>query len=270
MVRTQHDCPSPEVSKSIHTMMDHYIFYHIVYIARRKLIKFEEWCNLIIHVALDNVVITEDVIEVCTDGGTKDFKPLLLLVPLRLGISEINPIYFNGLKRFFQIPGCMGMIGGRPNQALYFVGYVGDDALHLDPHTTQNSGCAVGQKLSDEEIEMDATFHQKYAMRIDFRQMDPSVAVGFLCRTRPEFDQLCTRLSTDLVADGIQPLFEISKQRLAPWQSAGTGRATSGDGSYCERGDDETESKSNNTQYQLDFEDVDIRHNSDDEFEFIA
>jgi hypothetical protein len=26
------------------------------------------------------------------------WKPLLLLIPLRLGLSEINPIYANGLK----------------------------------------------------------------------------------------------------------------------------------------------------------------------------
>ena len=26
------------------------------------------------------------------------WKPLLLVIPLRLGLSEINPIYVNGLK----------------------------------------------------------------------------------------------------------------------------------------------------------------------------
>lgn len=37
------------------------------------------------------------------DGNTplqapSQWKPLLLLIPLRLGISEINPIYINALK----------------------------------------------------------------------------------------------------------------------------------------------------------------------------
>lgn len=27
-----------------------------------------------------------------------DWMPLLLIVPLRLGLSEINPVYMNGLK----------------------------------------------------------------------------------------------------------------------------------------------------------------------------
>lgn len=72
------------------------------------------------------------------------------------------------------------MIGGRPNQALYFVGYVDDEVLYLDPHTTQRSG-SVGQKTSQDEVDFDATFHQRYAGRIGFQQMDPSMAmVGLL------------------------------------------------------------------------------------------
>lgn len=68
------------------------------------------------------------------------------------------------------------MIGGRPNQALYFVGYVDDEVLYLDPHTTQRSG-SVGQKTTQDEIDFDATFHQRYAGRIGFQQMDPSMAM---------------------------------------------------------------------------------------------
>lgn len=221
-------------------------FYVYVF---RKLVRFDEWCNLAVHVAMDNVVVTEDVLELCQ--GTSSFKPLLLIVPLRLGISEINPIYFEGLKRYFEIPGCVGMIGGRPNQALYFIGHVGDEALYLDPHTTQNSG-SVGNKATDEEIEMDGTFHQKFAMRIDFRAMDPSLAVGFLCRNRDEFDQLCRQLTTDSKSP---PLFEISAQRLKPWMTA------------AHRHESDLDSSGLNE----DFEEVDIRQpNSDEDFEIIT
>lgn len=70
----------------------------------------------------------------------------------------------------------VGMIGGRPNQALYFIGYVGDDALYLDPHTNQKSG-SIGNKQSSYEIELDESYHRKYAARINFKQMDPSLAL---------------------------------------------------------------------------------------------
>lgn len=111
----------------------------------------------------------------CTDTDEL-WKPLLLVIPLRLGLTEVNPIYIEGLKKCFQIPGSVGMVGGRPNQALYFIGYVGEEALFLDPHTTQRCG-TVGDKSEAAEIEMDETFHQKYAARINFKQMDPSLAL---------------------------------------------------------------------------------------------
>lgn len=116
--------------------------------------------------------------SLCQENPKNDdtWKPLLLIIPLRLGISDINPIYIPALKRCFEIVGNVGMIGGRPNQALYFIGYVDDDVLFLDPHKTQRSG-SVGNKTSQEEIDFDETFHQKYAGRINFLQMDPSLAV---------------------------------------------------------------------------------------------
>lgn len=142
----------------------------------KKLIKYDDWCSLVIHVALDNTLVTEEVINLCTNNIDDSWQPLLLVIPLRLGLGEINPIYFDGLKKCFEIPGNIGIIGGRPNQALYFIGYVGDEALFLDPHTTQRTG-TIGNKIEQSEIEMDQTFHQKYATRMKFNQMDPSIAV---------------------------------------------------------------------------------------------
>lgn len=157
------------------------------------------------------------------------------------------------------------MVGGRPNQALYFIGYVGDEALYLDPHTTQKCG-SVGDKTSPSEIELDETYHQKYAARINFKNMDPSLALVcthtnshtmqtaifklsiniyirrlsaaiakaystlifcllslifqcFLCRTKSEFNELCTRLQNDLLRTGSQPLFEITRTSQMPWRS---------------------------------------------------
>lgn len=81
--------------------------------------------------------------------GTK-WSPLLLVIPLRLGLLNINPIYIDSLKVMLnelltktliltvnvfmfityqsclQMPQSIGMIGGKPSQALYFIGYVGE------------------------------------------------------------------------------------------------------------------------------------------------
>lgn len=49
-----------------------------------------------------------------------------------------------------------------------------------DPHTTQRSG-TIGDKSTEMEVEMDETFHQKYAARINFKEMDPSLALVIIC-----------------------------------------------------------------------------------------
>lgn len=67
------------------------------------------------------------------------------------------------------------MIGGKPNVALYFIGCVGKEVIYLDPHHTQKTGF-VDNKETEEQIEMDITYHCRYASRINIVKMDPSVA----------------------------------------------------------------------------------------------
>lgn len=90
---------------------------------------------------------------------------------------------FSLLQTCFQFKHSLGVIGGKPNLALYFIGCVGDEVIYLDPHTTQRSG-SVGNKDIEDEIELDMTYHCKYASRINILSMDPSVAVvsNFLLR----------------------------------------------------------------------------------------
>uniref|UniRef100_A0A034WL87 Cysteine protease n=1 Tax=Bactrocera dorsalis TaxID=27457 RepID=A0A034WL87_BACDO len=186
----------------------------------KKLVRYDDWCSIVIHVAMDNTIVTDDIYSLCLENPSNDetWKPLLLIIPLRLGLSDINPIYVPALKICFELPGSCGMIGGRPNQALYFVGYVDDEVLYLDPHTTQRSG-SVGQKTTQDEIDFDATFHQRYAGRIGFQQMDPSMAMCFLCKSRLSFEVLLDNLRTKVLAACTQPLLEITKSRSAEWVS---------------------------------------------------
>ncbi|XP_011696684.1 PREDICTED: cysteine protease ATG4B isoform X1 [Wasmannia auropunctata] len=199
----------------------------------KKLIVYDEWSSLTIHVALDNTLIINDILGQCrVEGGVtaeadgeiplrapSQWKPLLLLIPLRLGLSEINPVYINGLKTSFKISQSLGVIGGKPNLALYFIGCVGDDVIYLDPHTTQRSG-SVEDKISEEEIEMDITYHCKSASRIPITSIDPSVALCFFCATEKEFKSLCKSMQEELILPEKQPLFELCTERLAHWSPA--------------------------------------------------
>ena len=48
--------------------------------------------------------------------------------------------------------------------------------IFLDPHTTQKTG-SVDQKVDEEEVDFDSTYHCKFASRIPITGMDPSVAL---------------------------------------------------------------------------------------------
>ena len=68
----------------------------------------------------------------------RPWHPLLLIIPLRLGLTEMNPMYVEPLKACLSLPQSIGIVGGTPNHAHFFVGFVGDQLFFLDPHTTQN------------------------------------------------------------------------------------------------------------------------------------
>jgi cysteine protease ATG4 len=55
----------------------------------------------------------------------RTWHPVIILVPVRLGIQCLNPIYIPTLKSFFSFPQCLGVIGGKPHSSFYFVGYQG-------------------------------------------------------------------------------------------------------------------------------------------------
>ena len=93
-----------------------------------------------------------------TEEEDNSWKPLLLFISLRLGLSDINPVYIPGLKASFTLPASLGVIGGRPNHALYFLGFVEDELVFLDPHTTQP---ATPEQVEEGEVheEEDASYH---------------------------------------------------------------------------------------------------------------
>lgn len=181
----------------------------------KKLAAYDEWSSLAVHVALDNTVVVSEIRRLCTHekraAGTRDWKPLVLIIPLRLGINEINSVYINGLKTCFTFPQSIGVIGGKPNHALYFIGCVGNDVIFLDPHTTQSMGI-IERKEMDHERKTDASYHLSQASRSHILHMDPSIAVGFFCKTEGDFDSLCHDIKERLMLEK-QPLFELVEHR---------------------------------------------------------
>lgn len=180
----------------------------------KKLSHFDEHNNLHIHVVMQNTVVIDEIEKLCTltreDGEgeccsasssktstnsstTTSWKPLLLLIPLRLGLDELNPLYLEHLKTCMQYPGSVGFIGGKPNSAFYFLGYSDDSLVFLDPHTTQS----VAKFPDANSIYFDdSTYHCESPRRMSFNKLDPSLALGFFFPTHQSFTLFCQQVQS--------------------------------------------------------------------------
>ncbi|KAL1746927.1 peptidase family C54-domain-containing protein [Schizophyllum fasciatum] len=65
------------------------------------------------------------------------YRPVLILLNLRLGLDRVNPVYHDTIKALFTFPQSVGIAGGRPCSSYHFVGAQGADLIYLDPHHTR-------------------------------------------------------------------------------------------------------------------------------------
>ncbi|CAI2293656.1 unnamed protein product [Caenorhabditis sp. 36 PRJEB53466] len=242
----------------------------------KKLAIFDEWSNVAVHVALDNILVKEDALtmahtypsadavklimenghvdkplqQVHPPSEASEWRPLLLMLPLRLGLTSINPCYLPAIQEFFKLPQCVGIIGGRPNHALYFVGISGTKLFYLDPHycrpKTESTAKVFGErdpspekkeakekdKGTDEEFSKleeleplpsqtadvytkmdDSTYHCQMLLWMEYENVDPSLALALFCETRNDFDDLCVSLRETTLPASNPPMFEFLEKR---------------------------------------------------------
>ena len=95
------------------------------------------------HVARDTVIFKDEVLALSLSKrksllqslhDANDFHPVVILIPVRLGISNVTSCYYSQIKYFLSCKVSLGIVGGRPNSSLYFIGFQGNDLIYLDPH----------------------------------------------------------------------------------------------------------------------------------------
>lgn len=118
-----------------------------------------------------------------------DSRAVIILIPVRLGGEKTNPEYFNFVKGILSLDYCIGIIGGKPKQACYFVGFQDDSLIYMDPHYCQ---CFVDVSTSHFPLQ---SFHCPSPKKMPFNKMDPSCTIGFYSRSVQDYERISQELS---------------------------------------------------------------------------
>eukprot|EP00741_Cyanophora_paradoxa_P001830 tig00000507_g1773.t1 len=145
-----------------------------------------------------------------SSSGPAAFDPVLILVPARLGLEGLNPVYVPALQALYRVPEFVGVLGGRPRSSLYFVACQGGRRCTSTPTPpAPPSPAPTPRTRPAPRLPHEArparprpppppTPPQSYRCRTPRRmplaELDPSLALGFLCCSPREFDALCARL----------------------------------------------------------------------------
>ncbi|TQD85113.1 hypothetical protein C1H46_029397 [Malus baccata] len=160
------------------------------------------------------VVCIEDASRHCLEfsRGQVDWTPILLLVPLVLGLEKVNPRYIPSLRATFTFPQSLGIMGGKPGVSTYIIGVQDEKALYLDPHEVQP---VINIKRDDLEADT-SSYHCNVIRHIPLDLIDPSLAIGFYCRDRDDFNDFCFRASKLADESNGAPLFTVTQTHSFP------------------------------------------------------
>lgn len=101
-------------------------------------------------------------------------KKLLLLIPMRLGLNNIQENYINDLIKMFDIENFYGIIGGKSNSSYYFIGYNDNYLYALDPHFVN--------RYDDRD-----KYNTDTPIKVNINELCPTMALGFLFNNKNEY-----------------------------------------------------------------------------------
>lgn len=137
------------------------------------------------YLAVDAMISRSEVMETIRHVG-HDWCPVLILVPLRLGVHKMNAdMYLPALQQLLSHKRCVGIIGGKPKHSLFFMGFQGDEFIGLDPHNSRSVEDVTKTGASVK------SYHCTSPRKVACSQIDPSIAIGFFCSTPAELDEFC-------------------------------------------------------------------------------
>jgi hypothetical protein len=114
-------------------------------------------------------------------------KGATLLISVRLGLESISKEYFDSIRHIYKIPYNLGIIGGKKNSALYFIGEYQDKLIYLDPHVNQKAVKDAFILQTESEFH---TYSPKYYYQTGVGNISPAFTTGFYFRSLKEYKNL--------------------------------------------------------------------------------
>ncbi|GFS40095.1 peptidase family C54 protein [Actinidia rufa] len=130
--------------------------------------------------------------------------------------GEESAWYIPLLGTTFTFPQSLGILGGRPGVSTYIVGVQDEEAFYLDPHEVQT---AINIRRDDLEADT-SSYHCNILRHVPLDSIDPSLALGFYCRDKDDFDDFCDRASKLADQSKGAPLFTVTQIRNMPKTAA--------------------------------------------------
>ncbi|KAL8151304.1 hypothetical protein V2J09_021112 [Rumex salicifolius] len=157
------------------------------------------------------VLCIEEVYRHCVEHSRSEdpdkWLSTIFLVPLVLGLDKVNPRYIPSLAATFAFPQSLGILGGKTGASTYIVGVQDEMAFYLDPHETQQ---VVKINMDDPEVDT-VSYHSNVVRHFPLDSIDPSLAIGFYCKDKDDFDDLCSRASKLANGSNGAPLFTVTQ-----------------------------------------------------------
>jgi len=147
---------------------------------------------------------------------------VMIIVPTRLGVSGVNPVYYKSIQLYMRIRQSIGFVGGKPNASYYFVGYQEHTLYYLDPHLTQPS---IFITPDSPDCDLQTFFYGYSPCHMPFSHLDESLAFGFYCKDEEDFIDFVRQIQYLETLAGFQSLFTLEETSL---QSSGIAFNTAG------------------------------------------
>ena len=115
---------------------------------------------------------------------------VLVIVNVMLGMEKVQEEYFDSIIAFTRLPQFIGILGGKPKKAFYFVGahQPSQQLVFLDPHVVNKHAHDITKNNYYQQHRHKFHCIESSARMIHLSKLDPCLSFGFLIKSKKDFE----------------------------------------------------------------------------------